>query len=1033
MWKQALQRWVINSNRKRARQRARPVSVGEWLEVRRLLTVTISVDALANQHLIDPRIYGVAFADAAELAALNVTFNRYGGNTSSTYNWQQNAHNTAADWYYQSVPDGPHVPGQYIDDFIDSTRQGGAEPSITIPMLDWVAKLGPDNVNGSKLASYSIQKYGQQTGADWQWYPDAGNGISSATGRLITGNDPNDAYVPSYATAGDAPGNPPTGTVYQQQFVQHLLAHAGGAPHYYTLDNEPSIWHATHPDVHPQGASMDEVLAKIEDYASMIKSVDPTAQVLGPEEWGWSGYFYSGKDQQYFAQTGDYSHMPPDKQAHGGMDYLPWLLDQLRQKDQQTGQRLLDAFTVHYYPQSGEFSNDISPAMQQLRNQSTRALWDPTYTDPSWINDEVQLIPRLQGWVDQYYPGTEVGLTEYNWGAEAYMNGATTQADVLGIFGREGLDLANRWATPDPSTPTFKAMQMYTNYDGLGSGFGDTSVAVTVPNPDEVSAFAARRSSDGSLTLMVINKSSTANTFALDLSGFQSSGSSQTWQLSAANPNQANAGSIQHLADTSLSQLASGVTLPQQSITMFVLQAGGSGAGNFGSAVSYIENAAPKIISTTATVTNSGGTSFGTGRLTASLIANAETSDRLGIRNVGTGAGQIGVTGNTITYGGTPIATFSGGTNKVGLTIVFNGSSSAAAAQALLRNLTFSSSSENPSTAARTVRVILTDGNGGASSSVTKTINVSAVNDAPVVAGFGGTTAFTGSGATIIDGDASVDDIDSANFEGGNLTVSLIANAQGSDVLAIRNQGTGSGKIGVSGNSVTYGGVAIGTFSGGTNKVALTITLNLNATLAAAQALLRNITFNNTSATRSTAPRTVRVMLNDGDNGVSTAVAKTITVAAGNSPPVIGGFGGSASYGGGSAILVDDDATVTDDDSSNFQTGKLVITLTQNGQSTDVLGIRNVGVAAGQIGLSGNNVTYGNIVIGVFSGGTNKVGLTITFNANATPQAVQALLRKITFRSTLSNPLALPRTVRAILTDGDGGTSPAVTKTIGVG
>ena len=57
------------------------------------------------------------------------------------------------------------------------------------------------------------------------------------------------------------------------------------------------------------------------------------------------------------------------------------------------------------------------------------------------LGDTVRLIPRVKEWVDQYYPGTKIGITEYNWGAEAHINGATSQADVLGIFGREGLDI----------------------------------------------------------------------------------------------------------------------------------------------------------------------------------------------------------------------------------------------------------------------------------------------------------------------------------------------------------------------------------------------------------------------------------------------------------------------------------------------------------------------------------------------------------------------------------------------------------------
>ncbi|HXH91030.1 MAG TPA: glycoside hydrolase family 44 protein, partial [Thermoanaerobaculia bacterium] len=62
-----------------------------------------------------------------------------------------------------------------------------------------------------------------------------------------------------------------------------------------------SIWFTTHRDVHPEGARMDEVLADMIAYAGAIKTADAGALVLGPEEWRWSGYFYSGYDQQWGA------------------------------------------------------------------------------------------------------------------------------------------------------------------------------------------------------------------------------------------------------------------------------------------------------------------------------------------------------------------------------------------------------------------------------------------------------------------------------------------------------------------------------------------------------------------------------------------------------------------------------------------------------------------------------------------------------------------------------------------------------------
>jgi hypothetical protein len=311
---------------------------------------------------------------------------------------------------------------------------------------------------------------------------------------------------------------------------------------------------------------MEEICDKMIDYATMIKTLDPNALVLGPEEWGWSGYLYSGYDLQYGSEHG-WSNLP-DRAAHGGMDYMPWLLGELRQRSTAAGRRLLDVFALHCYPQGGEFGSDVSSSMQLRRNRSTRCLWDPAYMDETWINTAVRLIPRMKSWVAANYPGTPIGLTEYNWGAENHINGATAQADLLGIFGREGLDIATRWTTPGSTTPTFKAIQMYRNYDGRTSTFGDTSVYAGGPNPDQLAVFAAERSTDGALTVMAINKVLNGSTPAvLALTNFTGTGTAQVWQLNASNV-------IARLPDAAYAGTTLSNTLRAQSITLFVIAPG---------------------------------------------------------------------------------------------------------------------------------------------------------------------------------------------------------------------------------------------------------------------------------------------------------------------------------------------------------------------------------------------------------------------------------------------------------------------------
>ena len=514
---------------------------------------TITVNAAANRHVINPNIYGVSNLTQQQMADLHSPLVRYGGNNSSRYNWLLNADNRGADWYFESIGDASATAGERVDTFIQSSKTAGAKPMVTIPLLPYVAKLG---TNRSYLWSFSINKYGAQTGAD-PYRNDAGNGISAFyQNAYITGNNPLDANVASTATT-------------QLAWIQHIITKWGkatsGGLNYYLMDNEPSIWHSTHRDVHPAGATMTEIYNDYVAYAGNIRTADPGAVIVGPEEWGWTGYFYSGADQQYGATHG-WSGPFPDKKAHNNMDYVPWLLQQLASYQKTKGKKLLDVFSLHYYPQQGEFGSDDSASMQAIRNRSTRSLWDPNYTDTSWINSKIQLIPRMKTWVSTYYPGLQTGITEYNWGDDTKMNGATTQADIFGIFGREGLDMASRWGTPPTNSPTYLAMKMFRNYDGLKSCFGDTSVSCSAPSPDAVSAFAALRTTDGALTVMVINKTTSSQAATINLSGFSANGTAQAYQISS--PTQS---TITYLGNGTVKSNALTATYPKQSITLWII------------------------------------------------------------------------------------------------------------------------------------------------------------------------------------------------------------------------------------------------------------------------------------------------------------------------------------------------------------------------------------------------------------------------------------------------------------------------------
>ncbi|GHH82407.1 hypothetical protein GCM10018793_42170 [Streptomyces sulfonofaciens] len=524
----------------------------------------LTVDARAGGHPISPDIYGMNFADAGLAEELGLPVDRWGGNATTRYNYLTSTSNRAGDWYFENIPDEVADParlpdGSSTDQFVAKDEAAGADTILTVPLIGWVPKAR------EKACGFSVEKYGPQQSTD-QWMPDCGNGVA-ADGSPVTGNDPADTSVPA-------------GAGYVTDWLHHLTSRYGtaaqGGVKYYDLDNEADIWHATHRDVHPDGAGYDEIRDSTYAIAGAVKAADPGARTLGPVGWGWNSILLSGLDQKTCnEQGGDCWSNPPDRTAHDGVPYATWYLRQMAAYERRHGSRILDYYDNHWYPQgTGITGGGEDEATRALRLRSTRQLWDPQYTDESWIGQPVDLIPRMRRLVDENYPGTKIAVSEYNWGALDHIDGALAEADVLGIFGREGLDLATLWSPPAPTDPGAYAFRMYLDYDGKGSRFGDTSLTAASADPDKVSVFAARRSSDGALTLMVVNKSTDELTAPLSVTGLADRAHAHVFRYGGGDTS-----AITRLPDQSVRHGRASLTLPGYSLTELVFPAADRAAG----------------------------------------------------------------------------------------------------------------------------------------------------------------------------------------------------------------------------------------------------------------------------------------------------------------------------------------------------------------------------------------------------------------------------------------------------------------------
>lgn len=594
----------------------------------------LTVDAGDPLHSISPLIYGMnsyALTDV-DLAQGNVAVARWGGDNTSRYNYQTNTSNSASDYYFLNGQGaGGMIGGGSFTSFISDVHGEGAEALGTVPVLGWVTNSSTTACSFTAATYPGQQSYVGNCGNGV--YNEGSGGCTSASGCDIYGNATVAAITsisepPPANSAATLPAPSAATTAWAQNtwaggWVNQILGlygqanpstGAGKGVNIWDLDNEPAWWDAVHRDVHPNASTYDEVTYGGISTALAIKTIDPTALVGGPVIDYWWNYFYSKQDIENGWSHGPCYQPwddPTDREAHGGVPMIEYYLQQFADAQTTYGMRLLDFVDIHgyyaatYNGSSVAFSTAGDTAEQQARLNSTRVLWDPTYTDPNepqpnystdpnyTTNCSVplqapELIPMLKSWVAKDYPGTKTAIDEYNWGGLENMNGALTQADVLGIFGQYGLDLGALWGPPDSTqTPGLMAFAIYRNYDGKDSTFGNTALAscsgttasacdatgTNAAAQNQLAVYGAVRSSDNAVTVVVINKTYGALTTTLSLENVTASGPAQVYQYSDANLNQIVAEPSATVAPPSSGGTTSTIsyTFPGASITLFVI------------------------------------------------------------------------------------------------------------------------------------------------------------------------------------------------------------------------------------------------------------------------------------------------------------------------------------------------------------------------------------------------------------------------------------------------------------------------------
>jgi hypothetical protein len=446
---------------------------------------TITVDA-TRQTPISPYVYGANHPDWDKLRT-PFTLARQGGNRMTAYNWETNASNAGNDWHHQNDAylGASDEPGWTVRTFMDAAQRNGAAVILTVPTAGRVsADKGPEgDVNQTP------------------------NYLETRFHRSLAKKPGSGKYV--------YPPNLKDRVVYQDEFVVWIQrVKSPKTPVWFSLDNEPDLWHSTHQRIVPKPLGYADIIANNMEFASAIKGVAPEAKVFGPANYGWQGF-------RRFQDA-------PDS---NGRDFLDVYLSAMRDAERRGGKRLIDALDIHWYPEARGDGVRIAwgedkPGTPAARIQAPRSLWDPTYVEDSWIAESIGkkpivLLPGLMKQIERNYPGTKLAITEYDFGGGKHVSGTLAQADVLGLYGRYGVWAACHWGVGADRPAQIAGFRAFLDFDGQGARFGDRGLAVSGERAADNSVYAALDSKNkGRATLVVVNKTGTASPMRIAFTGF---------------------------------------------------------------------------------------------------------------------------------------------------------------------------------------------------------------------------------------------------------------------------------------------------------------------------------------------------------------------------------------------------------------------------------------------------------------------------------------------------------------------------------
>ncbi len=469
------------------------------------IEINVSIDTSLDRKAISRYIYGIN--DTASLSGIRATALNQTGNDFMTYNWENNFSNA-----------GESYLAANRDVIADRYNRHSSDPAVAADGLITTA-----NHNHIDFTIASL--------------PTIGYVAADSYGPLLNSEvAPSDRWVKTYTSkSGEYSLSPDKNddAVYIDEYLNYIINYYGksafGGISAYSVGGDSFTWSKEYP-LASDNFTVEDYMQRTLDMAEMVKKADSNALVVG-------GGFSSIDSCATFAENAGWSKYKNDYSW-----FVDYYLYEVSKASQQNGKRLIDIIDVKYFPEEKteygiSIISETSDEANKMRIQAVRALWDGSYSKEGENKEFFPLLPTFQASINEYYPGTKLALTEYNFGGGNNITGGIAQVDALGCFAEEGVFLA--CLSPDKDDDTtyqYSAINLFTNYDGNGGEFGDVSVRSENDNAELCSSFAAI-DNEGVLNVILSNKSDTlTETINIDISSEYRYSFAETYGFSFGKP-----------------------------------------------------------------------------------------------------------------------------------------------------------------------------------------------------------------------------------------------------------------------------------------------------------------------------------------------------------------------------------------------------------------------------------------------------------------------------------------------------------------